>query len=260
MPSKTRCMNQPILPFKFVLSLAILLLSVSAIAVNMPQTASESGKQIRPTLSIRQFSESSNAEMEALTGKKLSWKDRIVLKILKKRLKKAVQENPELGELPMDDRLFAPCSKIKLHTGEVIEADILQITDTRVVYRRCGRPNAPEIDISKGDVASIESSDGKLIFQDVGQNDPLYRDTDYEQPESEKMAGWALVCSILGLLFFPLFIVGAILGAISLGRIRRNPGRYRRKSKSMALAALIIGIAFVALLIFVIAIFAVSFG
>ncbi|MFM9946500.1 MAG: DUF4190 domain-containing protein [Saprospiraceae bacterium] len=207
---------------------------------------------------MRQFSESSNAELEALLGKKLSWKDRIVLKILKKKLRKAIQENPAFGEVPMGNHLLAPCSKIKLHTGEVIEADILEISANRVVYRRCGRPNSPEIDISKGDVARIENSDGKIVFQDNGQADYLQDEVRYEEPQTEKMAAWALTCSLLGLLFFPLFIVGAILGAISLGRFRRNPGRY--KGKGMAVAALIIGCVVVALLIMVIAIFATGFG
>lgn len=250
-------MNQPIQPLKFVLSFVLLLLSVAAFAVNAPLIQIPCKPQ-PPNLSIRQFSESSNAELETLLGKKLSWKDRIVLKILKKKLRKAIQENPAFGEVPMGNHLLAPCSKIKLHTGEIIEADIIQITATRVIYRRCGRPNAPEIDISKGDVARIEGPDGKIVFQDDGQDDPLYQDNDYAPRKTEKMAVWAFVCSLSGLLFFPLFIVGAILGAISLGRIRRNPGRY--KGKGLALAALIIGIAFVALLIMVIAIFAASFG
>ncbi|MDZ4680403.1 MAG: DUF4190 domain-containing protein [Saprospiraceae bacterium] len=251
-------MNQPILPFKFALPLVLLLLSVAAMAVNAPQTASESGKQPPKNLSMRQFSESSNAELEGLLGKKLSWKDRIVLKILKKKLRKAIQENPAFGEVPMGNHLLAPCSKITLHTGEIIEADVLQITATRVVYRRCGRPNTPEIDISKGDVVRIEGPDGELVFQDDGQDDPQYQNMGYERPETEEMAVWAFVCSLLGVVFFPLFIVGAVLGAISLGRIRRNPGKY--KGKGLALAALIIGIAMVVLLIMVIAIFVTSFG
>lgn len=251
-------MNQPILPFKFVLSLALLLLSVAAIAVNVPQSRPESGKMMPPNLSMRQFSESSNAELESLLGKKLSWKDRIVLKILKKKLRRAIQENPAFGEVPMGNHLLAPCSKIKLHTGEIIEADILEITATRVVYRRCGRPNTPEIDISKGDVASIENSDGKIVFQDRGNEDYAYRDTGYSEPETEKLASWALICSIVGLFFFPLLIAGTIMGAISLGRIRRNPGKY--KGKGMAQAAVIIGVAFVALLIFFIIIFAAAGG
>lgn len=247
-------MKKPRLSLRIALSLVVLFMAISAGAVHAP------GSDIpqRHTLSIRQFSESSNAELETLLGKKLSWKDRIVLKILKKKLRKAIQENPAFGEVPMGNHLLAPCSKIKLHTGEIIEADIIQITATRVIYRRCGRPNAPEIDISKGDVARIEGPDGKIVFQDDGQDDPLYQDNDYAPRKTEKMAVWAFVCSLSGLLFFPLFIVGAILGAISLGRIRRNPGRY--KGKGLALAALIIGIAFVALLIMVIAIFAASFG
>lgn len=247
-------MKKPRLSLRIALSLVVLFMAISAGAVHAP------GSDIpqRHTLSVRQFSESSTAELEALTGKKLSWKDRLVLKILKKRLRKAIQENPALGDVPMDNRLFAPCSKITLHTGEVVEADILQITDTRVIYRRCGRPNAPEIDISKGDVASIEGPDGKIVFQDTGNEDYASGDNEYSEPETEKLAGWALACSIVGLFFFPLLIAGAIMGAISLGRMRRNPGKY--KGKGMAQAALIIGIAFVALLIFVIAVFAVSFG
>jgi len=252
-------MNLPILPLKFALPFLLVLLPGAAFAVNAPQMIMpESGKQMPPNLSIRQFSESSNAELETLLGKKLSWKDRIVLKILKKKLRKAIRENPAFGAVPMGSHLLAPCSKIKMHTGEIIEAEVIEITATRVVYRRCGRPNSPEIDISKREVASIEGPNGKIVFQDNGQDDPRYREGDYERRETEKMAVWAFVCSMSGILFFPLFIVGAILGAISLGRIRRNPGRY--KGKGLALAALIIGIVMVALVIMVIAIFVTSFG
>lgn len=247
-------MKKTRLSLRAVLSLVVLLFAVAAGAVH----PAVSEKKPPQNLSMRQFSESSNAELETLLGKKLSWKDRIVLKILKKKLRKAIQENPAFGEVPMGNHLLSPCSKIKLHSGEIIEADILQITDARVVYRRCGRPNSPEIDISKGDVASIENSDGKIVFQDSGNEDYAYRDTGYSEPETDKTAVWALVCAITGIFFFPVMIVGVILGLQSLKKIRRNPGRY--KGEGLATAAVVIGCVYGALILLAIALLVAAFS
>jgi len=65
--------------------------------------------------------------------------------------------------------------------------------------------------------------------------------------ETNQMAVWALVLSILGLFCCPcLPLVGLILGIISLGQINENPHKY---STDASLAKIAIGIAVVALLI-----------
>lgn len=253
-------MHQPTLPFKFVLPFILLLLSAAAMAVNSPHRVPES-RHTPPNLSIRQFAESSGSELEALLGKKLSWKERLVFKILKKKFRKAIQENPALGDIPMDNRLFAPCSKIKLHTGEVIEADIVQITSTRVVYRKCGRPNAPEIDIPKSDVSRIEGPDGALLFKDTGRkkvDDNNDADDYYGEPKTEKNATLALIFAICGVFFFPFMIVGLILGFKSLRKIRQYPERY--KGEGLAIAAITIGFVYIALVVLALALLIASFG
>jgi len=247
-------MNKIRLSLRTALLLCSLLFAIKTGAVQTPV----SKEPQRPNLSIRQFSESSNDELEAIFGKNLSWKERIVFKILKKKLRKAIRENPEFGELPMDSRIFAPCSKIKLHNGDEIEADIIQISATRIVYRRCGRPNAPEIDIPKSDVARIEGPDGKTVFQDTGEADYAYSEPEYSEPETDKTAVWALVCSIVGVFFFPLMIVGVVLGTQSLKKIRRNPGRY--KGEGMAIAAIVIGCVYAALILLALVILIAAFA
>ncbi len=244
-----------LLLFQKLLAFAILLLfTIAAKAVNTKTPRIQENREF----SVRQFSESSNADLEKMLGKKLSWKERFVYNILKRKLKKAVQKNPALGALPFGEGFKSPCVRITLHNGEVVEAEIIEIKATRVVYRRCGRPDSPEIDISKDDVDRIEDADGRLLFEDKDEPDQSYSVVDYDQPKKDQMAVWGFVCAVAGFLFAPLFLVGLILGGISLDRIRRNPDKYR--GRGLALAAVIIGGVVILLAIFIIALFAASFG
>lgn len=240
---------------RLLLPILLVLLTATAHAfVHTPKPA----EPHYPNISMKEFAESSNKDLERLLGKKLSWKERLTYSILKKKLKREIKENPAFGEVPLGQYLFAPCAKIRLFNGEIVDAEIVEITELKVVYRKCGRSSSPEIEIYKSDVFSIETADGKVIYQDNGEAGATYDDTAHPPLKNDPMAVWALVLTIAGLLFAPLLIVGGILGAISVGRIRRNPDKY--KGRGMAMAAAITGLVVVGLAVLLLLILAASFG
>jgi hypothetical protein len=209
-------------------------------------------------MSFTEFVHLSPKEIQERTGKKLNLFQRMGLKMLQKKMQKAMQEQVE------------NCSKIVMKDGDIIEANIIQISPTEVKYRRCGKPNDPELVIYKKDVLSIKAADGEIIFRNVNNNvntddsnnnnnnNNNNRDKNYgtdtrnnnnnsNEPKLEGNALAGMICGIAGLLFgFNIFglaagVVGIVLSIIGMNKIKRDPKRY--KGRGMALAGLICGIA-----------------
>jgi hypothetical protein len=191
------------------------------------------------------------------TGQNLTFTQKIGLKILQRKLKKA------MPILPSD------CSKIVMKDGDVIEANIIQINPTEIKYKRCGKPNDPEIVINKKDVLSIKAADGEIIFRNTGNNNVNdnsnnnnsntnnNRDNNYgtnnnnqnnnnNEPKLQGSALAGMICGILGVLFLgsiiglALGIVGLVLSIIGRKKINNDPKNF--KGKGMAMAGLICGI------------------
>ena len=126
------------------------------------------------------------------------------------------------------------CAQIVMKNGDIIQADIIQITPTDIKYKRCGKPNDPEMVLYKKDVLSIKGTDGDIIYR----NDNKGNETSEVKTEGLAIAGFIL--SILGLFTGIAAIVGIILSAIGLSKIQKNPKKL--KGRGLAIAGLIIGI------------------
>ncbi len=184
----------------------------------------------------------SNSDFENLLERKLNWKEKIGLKILRKKLKKELKKNPELSNLEPSNLFKTGCSKIVFKSGEVIEADIIQITPTEIKYKRCGKPNDPEIIVLKEEVFSVQAEDGAILYksQAANSNTPDFYNTNSttnsnSKPITDSLATISFIAGIAGVLLSLLLSVlvgvilssvGLILAIISIGRIRRNPEKF----------------------------------
>jgi Domain of unknown function (DUF4190) len=181
---------------------------------------------------------------QQVTQQKLSFKDRILLKVLSLKMKyfndKSLTSNDLLGD----------CAKIVLKDGDVIEANIIQITPIEVKYKRCGKPNDPETILYKKDILSIKASDGEIIYRNTGNNTsrtatPSTQTTN-DGPSYDGYSIASLVTGISGLVLFGTWlglaagICGIVFGYMGLKRINANPDMY--KGKNMARGGLITGI------------------
>jgi Domain of unknown function (DUF4190) len=203
-------------------------------------------------MSFTEFVYSSPKEIEAKTGKKLNFFQRMGLKMLQKKMQKVLKQQGD------------NCSKIVMKDGDIIEANIIQISPTEIKYKRCGKPNDPELVIYKKDVLSIKTADGEIIFRNTNNNvntddsNNNNRDKNYgtddrnnnnksNEPKLEGNALAGMICGVMGLLLgFNLIglaagVVGIILSIIGMNKIKREPKKY--KGRGLALAGLICGIA-----------------
>jgi len=202
----------------------------------------------------------SNKEMSEAIGHKLTLRERIGLGIMKHKLKKALRSSSKDAQIELDQfSLPKGCSKIVLKNGNIIEADIIQITPIEVKYKRCGKANDPEIIVSKRDVLSITTEDGEVIFRNTGNGSG----SNYGEPKLDGLAIASLATGVGGLVIGLLLgggiigilagIVGIVLGGISILRMRRDPDKYR--GKGMAWAGMICGIVIVGLFVVLLAVY-----
>jgi Domain of unknown function (DUF4190) len=203
-------------------------------------------------MTFMEFVYSSPKEIEAKTGKKLNFFQRMGLKMLQKKMQRALKQQGD------------NCSKIVMKDGDIIEANIIQISPTEIKYKRCGKPNDPELVIYKKDVLSVKTADGEIIFRNTNNNvntddsnnnnrDKNYGTTDRSnnnnsnEPKLEGNALAGMICGVMGLVLgFSILglacgVVGIVLSIIGMNKIKRDPKKY--KGKGLALAGLICGIA-----------------
>jgi hypothetical protein len=212
--------------------------SAFMIEVNSSPKASNS-------LAVNTYFELSATEFEQQTGKKLTFFQKIGLKTLNRTLQK---------QLPPE------CSKIVMKDGDIIEANIIQISPTEIKYKRCGKPNDPELVIYKKDVLSVKAADGEIIFRNTeasnnannssnNNNNNNSNNNNSDNSNEQKADGSAIagmICGILGVVLLGSIlglasgIVGIVLSLMGRRKIQRDPKRL--KGKGMALAGLICGI------------------
>ena len=138
------------------------------------------------------------------------------------------------------------CDTVVFKAGNMLLAKVVEIGLNEIKYRECENLSGPLISILKSDVFVIKYPNGTRDYFD--QMAPVIKsettNTAVAQPEQPKIAGIGIagfVASLLGLLVagLPLGIFAIIAGSLGLGRIERNPGKY--KGKGFATASLIIG-------------------
>ena len=163
-----------------------------------------------------------NKEIEVLTGRKLTIKEKAGLYMLRRQIRKnesGITQNPA-----WDDKCFT----MYLKNGDIIEVKLNQISTTEIKYRRCNKPDDPEIVIAKADVFSIKDSNGEAIY--TSKDDSWKKGYASVDGETDKLAlasgiiGLAAVT--FGLLFWPVGlaagIAAGVMGIVSLSRYKKN--------------------------------------
>lgn len=150
------------------------------------------------------------------------------------------------GKIVAGDSIVV-CDTVVFKAGNILLAKVIEIGLNEIKYRECENLSGPLISILKSDVFVIKYPNGTRDYFD--QIAPVVRpetaNTTAAQPGQPKTIGIGIagfIASLLGLLVagLPLGVFAIIAGSIGLGKIERNPGKY--KGKGFATAALIIGL------------------
>jgi hypothetical protein len=165
----------------------------------------------------------SNKEIEAITGKKLTFKEKAGLYFFRKQMKK--QNSGYFKKISANND---KCFTMYLKNGDVIEVKLIQITTTEIKYQRCNKPGDPEIFIAKSDVFSIKDADGDVIYS--SKDDSWKRGMGASNGETDGLALASGITGIaavtLGLFLWPLGlaagIAAGVMGIISLRRLKDN--------------------------------------
>lgn len=154
------------------------------------------------------------------------------------------------------------CDQIVLRNGDVIEAKVKEVGVNEIRYKKCDRPDGPDYTISKRDILSIKYSNGEIerftagtSTNSSGSSRPAYNSPAASAPDDgPRTDPFAIVAISAGglaiLTGVGAFLLGAaavVFGALSLGRIRREPGRF--KGKGLAVGGMIAGIVAVAFIV-----------
>lgn len=147
------------------------------------------------------------------------------------------------------------CDQIVLRNGDVVDAKIKEVGVSEIRYKKCDRQDGPDYTISKRDVLSIKYSNGEVerfgtatTNSNSGGNRPQsYNSPTNSQNDGPRTDPFAIVAIATGglaiLTGYGAFLLGAaaiVFGALSLSRIRKEPGRF--KGKGLAVAGMIAGI------------------
>lgn len=149
------------------------------------------------------------------------------------------------------------CDQIVLRNGDVVDAKVKEVGVSEIRYKKCDRQDGPDYTISKRDVLSIKYSNGEVERFNTSStqsnnssssgnrqsyDSPTNRQND--GPRTDPFAIVALATGALAILTsygaFLLFAAAIVFGALSLSRIRKEPGRF--KGKGLAIAGMVAGL------------------
>ncbi len=132
------------------------------------------------------------------------------------------------------------CDTIVSTLGDIIIGKVTEVGETEVKYTRCGINTSPTYSIRRINISAIKYANGTRDFF-TGSAPVDYRySTEERRVEGLGLAGVFASFAGLFVLGIPLGLLAVTFGCISLGRINRNPGRY--KGKGYALVSIILGI------------------
>lgn len=158
-----------------------------------------------------------------------------------------------------DHRHPAPpqCDQIVLRNGDVVDAKVKEVGVSEIRYKKCDRQDGPDYTISKRDVLSIKYSNGEVERFTTSStqsnnssssgNRQSYNSPTNPQNDGPRTDPFAIVAIATGGLAiltgygaFVLFAAAIVFGALSLSRIRKEPGRF--KGKGLAIAGMVAGL------------------
>lgn len=165
----------------------------------------------------------SNKDIEKLTGKRLTLKEKAGLFMLRRKaLKNGRSKEQNMAD--WEDKCFT----MYLKNGDIIEVKLIQISTSEIKYQRCNKPDDPEIVIAKADVFSIKDSNGEAIYSSKDDSwKKGYASADGETDRLALASGiTGLAAVTFGLLFWPLGmaagIAAGVMGIVSLSRLKKN--------------------------------------
>lgn len=162
--------------------------------------------------------------------------------------------------LPGHRKLTPPgCDQIVLRNGDVVDAKVKEVGVNEIRYKKCDRQDGPDYTISKRDVLSIKYSNGEVERFTTSStqsnpssssgnrqsyDSPTNSNSQNNGPRTDPFAIVAIATGGLAVLTgYGAFLLGAagiIFGALSLSRIRKEPGRF--KGKGLAIAGMVAGL------------------
>ena len=152
-------------------------------------------------------------------------------------------------ELPQVTKTETPntnCDKIYLKNGEEIEANIIEITDDVVKYKKCNNETGPLFSKNLDAIVMIIFKDGSK--QIIEQKAPKNNQNAQVSTETESEATTSLIVGILALFLWPLGILSIIFGKRALKKIETNNKRGKEMANwgiGLGFASLIWGLLFI---------------
>lgn len=178
---------------------------------------------------------------------RLRFWEKIALKTVEKRLRKVCAAAPRPTWAQGDSA--HPCGYIVLYPGERVEAHLVEISSTTVIYRMCGAKSDTLIRRSKEEIIAVVAANGDELYSHL-EGRFAYpvaavhnRRGRIDTSEASHVDGLAIVSLILSLIPFTLIapVLAILTGAISLGRIKRNS---RLKGRGIATLGIVLGLFF----------------
>jgi len=127
------------------------------------------------------------------------------------------------------------CDNIILANGEEIQANVMEVGNEEIRYKKCNIPDSPIYVLKRSEVFMIKYQNGtKDIITPASK-----------ESKNTKTEGFGLVSFIVGVIGLliaglPLGILALIFGAISLSRFKKDTGKY--KGKGFAITGIILGL------------------
>ena len=151
--------------------------------------------------------------------------------------------NTELPQVTKTETPNTNCDKIYLKNGEEVEANIIEITDDVVKYKKCNNETGPLFSKNLDAIVMIIFKDGskQIIEQKAPKNNQNLQASNETEPE----ATISLIVGILALFLWPLGILSIIFGKRALKKIETNNKRGKEMAKwgiGLGVAALAWGI------------------
>lgn len=136
------------------------------------------------------------------------------------------------------------CDTIILRSGSFIPCKIAEINLKDIKYRKCNYQDGPVITILKSDVAVINFGNGTseiIISSNPNDFNARGEGAGSMPKQSPTLGTIGFLTSLVGLFVasIPLGLVAIIFGASAIGKINRDPQKY--KGRGLAAATIIIG-------------------
>lgn len=132
------------------------------------------------------------------------------------------------------------CDTLVFRNGDRQVVHVREISQFTVRYNRCENPDGPVYTVSTGELFMIKYPNGTRDF--FSEATPEIRQSEVLTPQVEGLGLAGFISSLTGLFVFgiPLGFLAVIFGSVSMGKHRRNPGKF--KGRGLAMAAVIIGL------------------